>query len=192
MASDIVDRPVRPLTADEVIAMVQAGILSEAEPVELLLGQLRRKMTKNPPHCAVMTRLNRWLVTGTAADRYDVRPEGAMRVPDRTSLPEPDLVVVAHTDLIEHPTTALLAIEIAESSLRTDTRVKSVLYAGAAIPEYWVVDVARTRVIVFDALRDGGYARQRTLEPDAKLCPQHVDIEALALADLFRGLERQG
>jgi len=66
----------------------------------------------------------------------DVRVQLPLRVPDATSLPEPDVAVVARDDLtISHPRTALLVIEVAESSLPVDTTVKPALYAAAGVPD---------------------------------------------------------
>ena len=53
MVLTVADRPVRPLTADEVIRMEQLGILSEDEPVELLHGVLTVVSAKTPAHEAV-------------------------------------------------------------------------------------------------------------------------------------------
>ena len=77
MALTVGDRPVRPLTQDEVLLMVEAGILGDDEPVELLHGVLTAVSAKTPGHEAVKLRLVRWLAAGAAAGRFDVRIEGA-------------------------------------------------------------------------------------------------------------------
>src|SRR3954465_6434266 len=91
MAFVLGDRPVRPLTADDVTRMVDAGILLEDERVELLHGLLWTKAMKSPEHVRLATLLLRRLVEGT---RAEVRAEAPLIVPDRTSLPEPDIAVV--------------------------------------------------------------------------------------------------
>ena len=138
MALDIGDREVRPLTADEVLRMVDAGILGEDDRVELLGGVLTRVSPKGRAHEAVKERLIRWLAAGLADGRYAVRAESGLAVPDRTSLPEPDVAVFeAGHDELELPETALLVVEVAVTSLRTDTEVKPGLYAAAGVQEYW-------------------------------------------------------
>ena len=99
MAFVLGDRPVRPLTADEVLGMVEAGILSPKERVELLHGVLTEKSVKTPGHEEIKRRLVRWL--NPANDDHWVRVEGAFIVPDRTSLPEPDLAAVPPGDYHE-------------------------------------------------------------------------------------------
>lgn len=45
-----------------------------------------------------------------------------------------------------HPTRALLAVEVAESSLAQDRLTKSRIYAQAGVPDYWIVNL-RQRVV---------------------------------------------
>ncbi|MFN7019096.1 MAG: Uma2 family endonuclease, partial [Fimbriimonadales bacterium] len=63
--------------------------------------------------------------------------------------PFPDIAVVAGSPrdyLTNHPTTALLVVEVAEASLRTDREIKGSLYAHAGVPEYWIVNL-KARVV---------------------------------------------
>ena len=62
---------------------------------------------------------------------------------------EPDLAMVRASDApLEgpHPRGALLVIEVAGDSLRFDRQSKRVLYAGAGIPEYWIVNLAEAAI----------------------------------------------
>jgi Uma2 family endonuclease len=189
MALTVGDRAVRPLTADEVLRMVELGILSEDEPVELLHVVLTAVTPQSVAHVAVLQRLQRWLAPLVVAGAHDVRIQVPLAVPDRTSLPEPDVAVVERDDsLLAHPTSALLVIEVAVSSLRTDTRIKLPLYALAGVPELWVVDIDARRVRVFADARDGSYASEVRAGPDGLLRPAALDIGALDLARLFAGL----
>ncbi|MCS7209827.1 MAG: Uma2 family endonuclease, partial [Fimbriimonadales bacterium] len=66
--------------------------------------------------------------------------------------PFPDIAVVRGTPrdyLHTHPTTALLVVEIAEASLRTDRETKGSLYARAQVPEYWIVNLKERVVEVY-------------------------------------------
>jgi Uma2 family endonuclease len=188
MAFTLGDRPVRPLTADEVLRMVDAGILGEDERVELLHGVLTAVSPKSPQHVAVKLRLVRWL-SSLDGDRYVVRTEDPLAVPDRTSLPEPDIAVVHRDDTtIAHPAAALLVVEIAASSLRTDTQVKPALYAAAGVPELWVVDVPGREVRVLREPAAGGYAAERRAGRAEALQALRVPAPPLALEDVFAGL----
>lgn len=189
MAFTVGEREVRPLTADEVLRMVELGILDEDEPVELLHGALVRMSPKSTAHEEVKLFVNQWLAENARRGGYVVRVEGSLRVPDRTSLPEPDIAVVpAVRDRRRHPDTALLVIEVAVSSLRTDTRVKPALYAAADVPELWVFEAERRRLHVFEDPTPDGYASLRIVEGHEHVQPQHVDVPPLSMPELFDGL----
>jgi Uma2 family endonuclease len=187
MAFTLGDRPVRPLTADEVLRMVEAGILGGDRRVELLRGVLTEVSPKSPQHAAIKARIARWL--DAAVPRYAVRIGDPLVVPDPTSLPEPDIAVVEPGDNLQaHPAAALLVIEVAFSSLEIDAQIKPELYAAAGVPDYWVVDGVAKRVRVFREPRGDGYASRAVLGPGGFAEPVAVDVPPLDLAELFRGL----
>ncbi len=189
MALTVGDREVRPLTADEVLRMVDAGILAEDEPVELLHGVLTARSPKSPAHSVVKARLVAWLGPGVAAAGQVLRIEDPLLVPDRTSLPEPDLAVVEGGDhTAHHPTTALLVIEVAVSSLRVDTRVKPRLFAEADVAEYWVVDVPGHCIHTFARPDGGRYADTGSACGGQVLAPRHVTADPLDVRTLLAGL----
>ncbi len=187
MALTVGDRTIRPITANEAMEMVGAGIVGADERVELLHGVLTRVSPQHAPHATVVQRLTRWLAPLLVRGTHDVRVQLPLRVPDPTSLPEPDLAVVERDDtVIGHPTTAPLVIEVADSSLRVDMTVKPALYAAAGVPEYWIVDLSGRRVHILTRPTVGGYADEQLVADRAR--PGHVDPEPLELASLFAGL----
>lgn len=188
MALTFEDRDVRPLTADEVLRMVDAGILSEDEPVELLHGVLTAMSPKSPAHEAVKVRLISWLAPGIADGRHAVRIEAPLIVPDRTSLPEPDVSVVEpgeHPD--RHPDRALLVIEVAVTSRRVDTTIKPALFAAAGVPEYWVIDIPGQCVRVFAEPAASTYAACSVARPGDRLSPREVGADPLDVTALLAG-----
>jgi len=67
------------------------------------------------------------------------------------SVPAPDVAVVPgrYEDYDQtHPRTALLVVEVADSSLKQDRLTKAMIYAAAGIPEYWIVNVVDQQVEV--------------------------------------------
>jgi Uma2 family endonuclease len=88
-----------------------------------------------------------------------------------------------------HPETALLVVEVADSSLQQDRLTKSAIYAAAAIPEYWIVNL-RGRVL--EVMRDPDPARARYREVLTPRGDERVELVALpgvfvAVADLLPG-----
>ncbi len=79
-------------------------------------------------------------------------------------------------------------IEVAVSSLRTDTTIKPALYAAAGVPDLWVVDVAARRLIVLREPGPDGYAQETILGAGDRVEPLRLDLAPLDIADLFDGL----
>jgi Uma2 family endonuclease len=189
MALTVAERAIRPLTADEVLRMVEAGILERPDRLELLHGALTEKPVKSPAHEAVKSRLLDWLAPGWASREYLVRVEAPLVVRDRLSLPEPDVAVVEPREyLARHPDRALLVVEIAHSSLATDMKLKPALYASAGVPEYWVVDVGARRLEVFTEPHGDAYAHHAALAPPAQVAPVVLEVAPLDLGALLAGV----
>jgi Uma2 family endonuclease len=130
--------------------MIEAGILSEDEHVELLDGLLIVMTPQNPPHARAIQRLNQ-AFTRALPDEFAVLPQLPLTLSD-DSEPGPDLAVVRAEDARStehHPHTALLVVEVAADSLARDRGAKAALYARAGIPEYWVVNLTERAIEVF-------------------------------------------
>ena len=142
---------VRRFTVDEYHQMIQAGILAEDEPVELLEGWIVNKMPRNPPHDATIQLANK-VLTPSLPDTWDIRVQSAITTPD--SEPEPDLAVVRGTprDYLDHhpgPGEIGTLIEIADTSLDHDRTMKGRSFARAAIPVYWIINLHDRQVEVY-------------------------------------------
>jgi Uma2 family endonuclease len=131
--------------------MIETGILTSEDKVELLENYVVLKMPRNPPHDGTID-----LVKATLPSRL---PAGWMLRIQQTvvlsdSQPEPDFALVrggARTYLTRHPTPADvgLIIEVADSSLLRDQRDKTRIYARGGIVCYWIANVADRRIEVY-------------------------------------------
>lgn len=183
------DRPIRPITADEAMEMASTGIIGPDERLELLHGVLTAVTQQHPPHAAAVQRLTSWLAPSLVSGAVEVRVQLPLRVPDETSLPEPDIAVVPPGDhVIDHPHTALLIIEVAHTSLHVDIKIKPPLYSAAEVPEYWIVDVKGRRLERLTDPSGAGYATHSTHAPPGSVQPPGIDVPPLDLVGLFRGL----
>ena len=143
VAGDVLVRK-RGLTRAQYDALVDTGAL-DGEPVELLGGVLVEMSPQGDAHARAITRLTRWFVP-RLPDPWVLRVQLPLAATE-DSEPEPDLAVVVEPPS-GHPSTAALAIEVADSSQRTDLLHKPNLYAAADVDQYWVVDLARREVVV--------------------------------------------
>lgn len=140
--------PIWRLSVDQYHAMIDAGILSEDSPVELVEGMLLEKISKNPPHIFVTEELRASLFSMLPAG-WCVRAQDPITVGD--SEPEPDIAVArgANRDYLARnpgPQDIALVIEVAGSTLIRDRGIKQRVYARAGIPVYLIVDVNNRRV----------------------------------------------
>ena len=166
---------VRRLQRAEYDRMVGFGMF-RGEKIELLQGRLVTMSPQGKPHAFSVTRLNRLLVRALG-DRAEVRVQAPFGA-SAESEPEPDIAVVLPGDYLdEHPRRALLLIEVAESSLQDDRRIKGPMYAAAGVPEYWIVDLAGGVVEVHKDNRGDGYASvTRHAREESLVVPGFEDV----------------
>ena len=136
-------------TAEQYMGLVELGLLSDEDRVELLDGVIVAKSPSNPRHAGAVW-LAQTAVQHAVADRAMVRIQSCL-VAGTHSVPEPDVAVVPwqqrrYTDA--HPTKALLLVEVADSSLPQDRLSKSRIYAGDAVPQYVIVNLRDDQVEV--------------------------------------------
>jgi Uma2 family endonuclease len=163
--------PRRRFTVAEVEAMVAAGVMEEDERVELIGGELVPMSPKGNQHEVVKTALlARWY----RASPRDVllTPETTFRLSEDTYL-EPDVVIYPRTSGLRGLTgaSALLVVEIADSSLRYDIGRKAALYASFGIRELWVIDAVRLTTRVFRDPSADGYRDTQDISPTEQLTP---------------------
>ena len=170
-------------TRDEYYRMADAGLF-EGRRVELIEGEIIDMAPQNNPQAAAIT-LAAEALRAAFGPNHTFRVQLPMNL--GTSEPEPDVAVVRGTPRqnLTHPTTALLVLEIAETTLLYDRTVKSKLYARAAVPDYWVLDLTSRRL---EARRDpgpAGYASLQTFDAAATLSPLAARAAHVRVADLL-------
>ncbi|MBD0340940.1 MAG: Uma2 family endonuclease [Microcoleus sp. Co-bin12] len=139
------------LSIEQYHAIIQAGILTDDDSVELLEGWLVFKMPKNPPHRAT-TRLVRTALENILPAGWYV--DSQVPITLSNSEPEPDIVVVrgeTRQYLDRHPGAEDIAIiiEVSDTTLQRDRTVKKRIYAGAGISIYWIVNLVEEQVEVY-------------------------------------------
>lgn len=173
----------RPLLRREYDALVEMGLLVD-EPVELIRGRLVYVVPQGAEHAYAIEQLQRLLVL-LAPTGVRVRSQLPLAISD-DSEPEPDFALLPDGgDRTQHPTTALLVIEVAASSIRRDRAIKAPLYAEVGIPEFWLIDVERGVVEVYTEPRCDGYAEVREVGRGDRIVSTAVPEIALEVADFL-------
>ena len=129
-------------TVSEFEKLFDLGFFAPDARLELINGEILKKMTQNEPHIRAILLAQYKLLQVFGTD-YLVCVQIPLTFSD-TSKPEPDIAIVRGT--LRDPdalpaTTDELVIEISDATLRADQTVKSALYARAEIAEYWIVNL---------------------------------------------------
>ena len=138
--------------------LIDIGLLTENDNLELIEGYLVLKMSRNPPHDSCIHLALRMLLRCLPPD-WSVRIQSAITLSD--SEPEPDLAIVRgeeRTYAARHPFPADvgLVIEVADSTLLGDRADKGRIYAGAGIAVYWIINLIDRQVEVYSSPSSSG------------------------------------
>jgi Uma2 family endonuclease len=174
-------------SVDEYERMGEAGIFPPECRVELIEGEIVLMNPINEPHSGTVN----WLVgffSEALGRTVVVSVQNPIRIRPRNE-PRPDLALLRpRADYYRngHPSLGdvLLAIEVADSTLAYDTRVKVPMYARAGIPEVWVVDVNRPAILVYREPTPEGYAETRAYRPGEVVSPLAFPELAIGVSDV--------
>ena len=154
----------------EYYRMMEAGILSESDHVELIDGEVVEMSPIGSRHAACVDRLNKFF---NKLEEIIVRVQNPIRLDD-FSEPQPDITLLRmRADFYAQghpiPSDVLLVVEVADSSTEFDRAVKLPLYAEAMIAEFWLVNLPDEKVAVFSHPSNGEYQKSHELKRGANL-----------------------
>ncbi|HYR09555.1 MAG TPA: Uma2 family endonuclease [Longimicrobium sp.] len=150
----------RRFTVEEFQRMGEAGIITPDERVELIDGEVYEMTPAGPRHIWSVIHLTRYFVR-LAGDNLFVSIQSGVTTIGNTQL-APDVAILRLRPgklpgQVPEPEDCVLLVEVSDSSAGFDRKKKSRLYADANIPEYWVLDLPRKRVVVHRRPRAGAY-----------------------------------
>jgi len=181
--SELANVVLRPVRRNEYYRMAELGFF-EDERVELLGGVIVKMSPIGPPHAGIEALLNEHLVKALPSHLI-VRPNLPIALSD-ISEPEPDLAIVPRTKATDdHPSNALLLIEISDSSLAKDRGIKAKLYADAGVPDYWVIDVNAMTIEVYRDPAGTGYRSVERHDASTRVTALRIPEVTVCLADLL-------
>jgi Uma2 family endonuclease len=133
----------------DVLAMWQAGIFAENERVELIEGEVVIMPDEAPIHAMALQVLQRWLFTVLTGD-CELYIRGSLQVLGHSTYLIPDISILPNNFRASDRSvsSALLLIEVSNTTLNSDIRKKMTLCARAGAKEYWVVDTNTQSIII--------------------------------------------
>lgn len=166
--------------------MIDAGVFGPDDRLELLDGEVVEMAPQNSRHATAVRMLERALAKAFDAG-FDIRAQLPLRISDQSE-PEPDIAVVIGSprDYRDaHPATALLVVEVSDTTRSYDRGRKLAAYARAGIPEYWILDVVAETLEICRRPMAEDYAERRILKAGESVSPQAVPTAILAITDLL-------
>lgn len=169
--------------------MGEAGILPEDNRLELIHGDIVVREPIGAYHAGTVVRLNRlWALR--VGDRAMVSVQNPVQFPREDTELQPDVMLLRPRQdfyTTAHPQAAdvLLLIEVADSTLRLDRRVKIPLYARVGVREVWLVDLTTARLEVHREPLGDRYSDVRVLARGERVAPEAFPDLSLDVAELI-------
>ena len=177
----------RLLSIEDYHKMIEAGILTEDERVELLAGNIVPMSPIGNKHILCVNRLNR-LLSKLAGEIAIVSVQNPISLSSHSE-PEPDISlwkgpIDQYDTHLPQPEDIYLVIEVADSSLSKDRDIKLPLYAEAGIPELWLVDLASSCVEIYTEPKGKVYSLRRIAQRGDHIALAVLGTE-IAVEDMF-------
>jgi Uma2 family endonuclease len=153
-----VEIPRRRFTVDEYHRMAEAGIFQPDERVELIDGEIVQMAAISPRHAGCVININRLFVT-RLRERAVVSPQT--------------------------PEDVLLAVEVADTTVRFDRLVKARLYARAMMAEFWLLLASDGSVEIYREPGPDGYASVTAHGTGQRVSPLAFPEMSFAVDDFF-------
>jgi Uma2 family endonuclease len=160
--------------------------------VELIEGEIIQMPPIQEPHVAGVD-LVRYALEVVFGRKFWVRTQAPLHL-RRRSVPQPDAAVVPGRpgSYRTAPTSALLIVEVSESSLAFDRGRKASLYASAGIGDYWILNLVHRQLEVCrkpakdpSQVHGYGYADVRIMLPGESISPFAAPKARIKVADLL-------
>lgn len=169
-------------TCKEFQNLGESGMLGDRKFM-LIDGVIVEKPMMNRAHAKCVEKLNVLLVM-----LFGLKMRMRCQLPlnlNELNDPEPDFAISKGLENIDHPETAELIIEVSDSTFDIDYGVKRERYAQARIPEYWIVDLNKNRLLVFRDPDGESYQSQVTLTAADTVSPLSLPTATITVGDLL-------
>jgi Uma2 family endonuclease len=180
-------------TAKQFYRLLEKGFF-RGRHLELVEGVIVQMAAQKDFHLASIDLTRNALQTAFGRE-YWVRAQGSLDLSPWTVL-DPDIAVVAGDmqshNLNQNPTSALLVVEVAGTTLGYDRHRKASIYARAGITDYWIVNLRNRELEVRRQPAPNahpryghGYASLNTLGSSDFVTPLAAPQAKIAVADLL-------
>jgi Uma2 family endonuclease len=139
----------RPWTADEFYRLLDLGFF-QGQRVELIEGIILQMAAQKNFHLAAITKTE-YALAPVFGSGYWIRAQGSLDL-SPLSVPDPDIAVIKgspFTPTLQNPKSALLVVEVSDTTLASDQGNKGSLYSASGIADYWIINLVDRQVEVY-------------------------------------------
>jgi Uma2 family endonuclease len=182
----------RLITVEEYYRMAEIGLLKPDSRVELIEGAIIDMAPIGPRHNSALYKLTRWF-TLAVGEQAIVGVGSSIRLSNITE-PQPDLLLLKpradfYSSRIATTEDTLLVVEVSDTTLSYDRKVKVPLYARYGVPEVWIVDVEGSCLHCFRARANAAYNETRTTASPGVIAVPGLGGVTVNLSYLFQPAE---
>ena len=164
------------VTIDEYHRMGEQGVFPLDARLELIRGEIIEMSPIGPRHAGSVRRFIRNF-SARLSSYAIVDAQNPVEMREQESEPQPDITLLRLQDDLYSTATptpgdTLLVVEVADSSLSFDRKVKMHLYAEAGIPESWLVDLNSDALHVYRRPSPEGYQDVRAYRRGESVSPE--------------------
>ena len=175
-------------TVAEYYLMAQSGVFARDERLELIEGEVIEMSPIGKRHAACVRRLDH-LLNRFPGEFALVSVQAPISIGD-FSEPQPDVALLKpranfYSDSHPTPSDVLVIIEVADTSVEYDRRVKFPLYARAGIPEAWLVVLSKDLIEVHSEPKNGKYQRVQRLKRGKTIVSSAIPGLSLKVDDIL-------
>lgn len=181
-------RPDVLFTVEDYFTLVERGLLAPDDPVELLEGVVVEKSPQSAGHASGISLVAEVLRLAFVATATEVIVRVQLPLLLGISAPAPDIAVVAGRarDFFQaHPSSALMIVEVADSSLAQDRLSKQAISAAAGVPEFWILNLRGGVLEVYRSPESRVYRDHLTLKAADEVTPLAAPGATIAVAELL-------
>jgi Uma2 family endonuclease len=180
--------PRRRWSVAEIQEMVAKGIILEDERFEMIGGEVVPMSPKGNRHELVKTALQQYWFPRIVGSPINLITETTLYVA-KDEFFEPDFLFWPRSIALKDVTaaTALLIVEVADTSLRYDLGTKADIYARLDLCEVWVINAETLVTTTHRAPQPTRYANVENRQPNERIAPIRAPSLAVTLGTLDLG-----
>jgi len=180
--------PRRRWSVAEIEAMVAKGIILEDERFEMIGGEAVPMSPKGDRHELVKAALQQHWFPRIVGSPINLITETTLRV-GQDEFYEPDFLFWPRSIALKDVTaaTALLIVEVADTSLRYDLGTKAGIYARLGLNELWVINAESLVTTIHREPQPARYANVENKQPNERIEPIRAPSLAVSLGTLDLG-----